>query len=204
MPSSPQEQAVTDLSTDPPIPEDDEQDSGSRSPWTMLVTMLLLISGLLLTSALMLDSALNRGGEDSGKVIDFSGIKGKSTDLKAFFKKQLEKPEEETAAPQTPEAKAADKEIANPPGPVPPSEKPPSGLNRFFSGRSGSVRWPKLKLTGFGTSSDGTSNFAIINGDQVQVGQIIDGKVKVLEIGYQNVVVEYMGETNILTVSVKD
>ena len=62
------------------------------------------------------------------------------------------------------------------------------------------VRWPKLKLTAFGKSSDGQSGFAKINGQYVLPGGLIGGKVRLVEIRPHDVVVEYQGETRSLTI----
>ncbi len=77
-----------------------------------------------------------------------------------------------------------------------------SSFKKFFSGGGGgdgSVRWPKLKVTGFGTSADAEGGFAIINGKHVLVNTFI-GEVKLVEIRTHGAVVEYKGEQKILPV----
>ena len=77
------------------------------------------------------------------------------------------------------------------------------GVGRFFQRQAGTVRWPKLKLTGFGSSTDGASGFAIINGQHVIAGQQIS-KVTVIDIGDQSVMVEFKGEQRTLSVDPTD
>lgn len=75
-----------------------------------------------------------------------------------------------------------------------------SNLNALFSERDLMTHWPRLKLAGFGKSEDESSNFAIINGKKVHPGQSIAGKVTLVEIRDHDVMVEFKGETRILTI----
>ena len=61
------------------------------------------------------------------------------------------------------------------------------------------MKWPKLKLEGFGKSADGEGGFAIINGKQILVGGSI-GDVKVLQIKTHGVLVELENEQRVLSV----
>jgi len=63
--------------------------------------------------------------------------------------------------------------------------------------RENTVRWPKLKVTGFGTSTDIDGSFAIINGQRVLLNHYING-VQLVEIRAHDIVVEYKGERRIL------
>jgi hypothetical protein len=68
---------------------------------------------------------------------------------------------------------------------------------------SDKIKWPRLRMTGFGISSDGTESFAIINGDLVHPGEFA-GKVQLVEVRAHDVVVEYKGERKLLTVGLED
>jgi len=83
-------------------------------------------------------------------------------------------------------------EDEGPADPKPPPKRPPD-----------KVKWPKLKLTGFGSSTGGTGGFAIINGKQIHPEQTVEG-VTLREIRAHDVVVEYMGERRTLTVEARD
>jgi hypothetical protein len=72
-------------------------------------------------------------------------------------------------------------------------------VKRFFPRDNAEVRWPKLKLTGFGRSADGEGGFGIINEKHVLKGQEISG-VKLVEIRAHGVVLEYKGERKTLAV----
>ncbi|MEE9367672.1 MAG: general secretion pathway protein GspB [Pontiella sp.] len=177
---------MSDLSNAPPIPEESVIIEESASPWTMVVTMLLLISGFLLASTMMLHYSspkIGEQGEITEVPFNISALiaKGKS------YAANLKKPEK--AAAVEPE------KIAK-------SEK--STVSKLFGNRSDTVRWPKLKLAGFGSATEGDGGFAIINGKQIQPGQLIDGKVQLKLIRSHDVVVEYMGETKTLIVDVQD
>lgn len=81
------------------------------------------------------------------------------------------------------------------------AREPAAGaLSGLLSRPSGSVRWPKLKLSGFGTSIDGTEAFAIINNRTYYPGDMIEGKATLIEVRAQDVVLEYLGETKTLQV----
>ena len=182
-----QEQSVSELSKEPPIPDETADQEAPVARGVMLTTLLLLIAGFLLTGIMLFHYGYKaKYPETPFPMPKLASLKEKG---KAYATK-LKPPEkpaetvEETVPPA--EAKPAD-----------------SGLGKLFAGRGDGVRWPKLKLTGFGSSSEGAGGFAIINGDQVHPGQLIDGKVKLVEIRTQDVVVEYMGETQTLTVDLQ-
>jgi hypothetical protein len=62
------------------------------------------------------------------------------------------------------------------------------------------THWPRLKLAGFGKSEDESGNFDIINGKKVHPVQNIAGRVKLIEIRDHDVLVEFKGESRILTI----
>lgn len=76
-----------------------------------------------------------------------------------------------------------------------------SKLNTLFSEHDLMSHWPRLKLSGFGRSEEDSGNFAIINGKKVHPGQLITGKVKLVEIRDHDVLVTFKGETKILTIA---
>jgi hypothetical protein len=166
----------TDL---PPISDKDKPNDASSSSRTMLITMLLLITGLILSSAMMLHYAFD-GGEEGG--IGFAGLLEQDGTWTGDSGKR---PDEDAAGAPAGELTYA------------PAE---SAVSRFFSPRDdGTVKWPKLKLTGFGKSTDAEGSFAIINGQQVMVSNYI-GEVQLVEIRAHGAVVEYRGERRVLTV----
>ncbi len=155
----------------------------------MLITMLLLISVLILTSAMLMHYALEgKGGAEGTDKFSFAKLleKGKSisTQLATNQQQEVRQDEPVTAAAT----------------PTPTETKSTRfGFNRFFGGGGPkSVRWPKLKLTGFGQSADGEGGFAILGGKHVMEGSEIGG-VRVVEIRTHGVVVEYKGEQKTLS-----
>ena len=178
---------MTELSNENTLPETDLEQDNSKSPWTMLMTMILLSAGLLLSGAMLLNRA-------QGKMKS-AGAPG--TGLSAFLNngKTLLSEAKSRAAQQ----KESDLQTGNTTGDLSRDE----GVSRFFQRPAGSVRWPKLKLTGFGSSTDGASGFAIINGQHVIAGQQIS-KVTVIDIGAQSVIVEFKGEQRTLSVDPTD
>lgn len=151
---------------------DDEQKSAS--PGVMLTTILLLIGGLLLSSTLLLYNALERKTGEAPKL-----------------KTLIEQPKSQVAGPQETEAPV---EIE--------AEATKVDIKKILSVGSAEkeVKWPRLKLTGFGSSAEG--GFAIINGGQVFLHENI-GAVKLVEVRAHSVIVECMGERKTLTVGIK-
>lgn len=177
---------MSDLSNTPEIQEDPFDEQEASSPWTMLFTLLLLIAGLLLASVLMVNHVNKTKAENGETGINFSDLVAKVKGVTA-----------KVPPPQAEEQAAAS-----------PAEQSPTALQNLkkivsSAASSDKVRWPRLKLTGFGTSTDGLESFAIINGEQVHPGQIID-KVEVVDVRAHDVIVEYMGERKTLTVDVHD
>jgi len=152
----------------------------------MLVSMLLLISGLILSSAMLMHYAQgSKKSADKESTFDFARLTEKGKELFAKVPAAKEQEKAGNKPPPTEDAKSRDSAIKN-----------------FFSGREGgTVRWPKLKLTGFGIPSGGEVGFAIINRKHVVVGGTISGArlVKILEYG---VLVEYKGETKTIIVEI--
>lgn len=151
------------------------------SPWVMIITMLLLISGFMLTSVMLLYYAMDGKSEDGqqsafslGKLLE----KGKTWTAEASAARAEDRNEKEASATDSQE----------------------SVVSKFFGNKDdGPIRWPKLKLTGFGRSADEEGAFAIINGKHVLVNSYL-GDVKLLEIRTHGAVVEYRGEQRLLTV----
>ena len=170
---------MTELSNTPPAPENDPAVSKASSPWIMLISMLLLIAVLILSSVMLVHYALGGTEGEAGKPsFSFAGLieKGKALSVQPEPKAEQQEPESPPVAIDTK-----------------PSEQ---GMKRFFSG---DVRWPRLKLSGFGKGSGGKSDFAIINGEKVLVNTPING-VMLVEVLEQGVMVEYKGERKTLTV----
>ena len=175
---------MTELNNDPSPPANGKEQLEKTSPWIMLTSMSLLIFGLLLASVMLINRAQDKRGNTSTALFDLSGFINKGKTLSGQVKAKVAEKNEEQATADEPKVKTESK----------------TGLTRFFSGmRNGAVRWPKLKLTGFGKSSDGESGFAIINEKHIIVGQKIS-KVTLVEIGAHSVVVEYKDDRKILTV----
>ena len=175
---------MTEMSKTPPIPENDNIAQEPSSPWVMLISMLLLISLLVLSSAMLVHYAMD-GKEGTIKESVFK------------FAKLMEKGAEPSARPEQIEEQ---KKTENGKVASVASKPSDSAIKRFFSVRgNGTVRWPKLKLSGFGIPSNGEVGFAIINGKHVVAGSTVNGAtlVKILEHG---VLVEYKGETKTLIV----
>lgn len=175
---------MSDLSNTPEIQDEIYDGREAPSPWTMLFTMLLLIAGLLLASMLMMNHVNKAKAEPGEKGIGFTELVAKAKAM------AVRVPPQQTVEP-----------LAAPT----PQSSPLENFKKMVSSAASSdkARWPRLKLTGFGTSTDGLESFAIINGEQVHPGQIVD-KVEVVEVRAYDVVVEYMGEQQILTMDVQD
>jgi hypothetical protein len=177
---------VSDLSNTPETRDEITDSEKATSPWAMLITMLLLIAGLLLTSVLMVDHLNKTKAEPGAKGIGFTELLEKVKSMKVRAPQNQTNPVEPVAAP------------ASQPSPLDNLKKMVSSVNS-----SEKVRWPRLKLTGFGTSTDKLDSFAIINGEQVHPGQMVD-KVMVVEVSAHDVIVEYKGERQTLTLDVQD
>ncbi len=167
---------MSDLSAIPTLPDNENAEPGHRSPWGVLAAMIVLIVALLSTSATMLYFVWKKGEETAGSSLHLSSLmehgKGYASTLHVA---------------KTPPA-TAQVEHENLTEPAPPPK----------SGRKGNIKWPRLKLTGFGSSSDGTDGFAIINGNQVFLNQSM-GKVRLIAVHAHDVVVECQGEQKTLT-----
>lgn len=175
---------MSDLSNTPELQEEMYDGQEVPAPWSMLFTMLLLIAGLLLASMLMINHISKMKTESGEQALGFSDLIAKAKAVK------IQIPSQQTVEP----AQAHSSQ-----------NSPLVDLKKKISstGSSDKVRWPKLKLTGFGTSTDGLESFAIINGEHLHPGQLV-GKVTVLKVRTHDVVVEYKGEQKTLTVDVND
>ena len=170
---------MTELSNDPSIQEDDAGAERTPSTGVMLVSILLLIAGFLLASAMLIH--YGPGGK-TGNGCPMPG-----------FAQTLEKAKGRVAPAET------DAGTPTPDNPPTAVSKPKDGETKGFFRRSRSVRWPRLKLTGFGIPADGEIGFAIINGKHVVEGGEANGAT-VVEILEHGVRVEYKGETKTLAI----
>ena len=176
---------MTEISTPPPIPENDDTTPAPASPWVMLITMLLLISGLILSSAMLLHYAMD-------------GKEGEAGNPASGFARLLEERKKLSVKVPTAGKQGASENQPSEPTAANPSDS--SIMKSFFGGGDdGTVRWPKLEVTGFGQSADAVSSFAIINGKHVLVDTYI-GEVRLVEILPQGAVVEYQGEQKVVTI----
>lgn len=178
---------MSDLSKD--VPLSDELVNGANantSQRAMLITMILLVSGLLLTSTMMLYHSNKQNTAPTKANTDHETPKELGLKTASFikgFRRKVSKEESES---------------------IPDANLRAGVMDQFFGNRNNSARWPKLKLTGFGTSTDGSGGFAIINNHKYKIGERINGKVTLLDIRKHNVLVEWSGETKILTVDTAD
>lgn len=180
--NSTEEYDVTDL-IDPHFTQKSEPQSPEQhSPWIMLTTLLLLIGGLLFSSAILVHYGMQRRGGTSDAASGFAGLLAEGRE---FAARTLPQPQEKTAGEPT--ATAAPESL---------------GIKKFFSGSDEeNVKWPKLKLTGFGKGVHLEDGFAIINGKKVMVGGQI-GDVRLVNIRTHGVLVELQGEQKTLTVEI--
>ncbi len=167
---------MSELSKHPDSADSVIESDKTSSPWVMLTTMVLLICALTLTGLMMLNYAFARRPAMDGTADAEESGRPRLSLLPSFPKRPA----------------AAEAEMKE--------EKAKGSFSGLFGTPEGSVRWPNLKLIGFGTSTDGKESFAIINNRQYHAGQMISGKVMLLEIRAHDVVVEYQGETRNLTV----
>ena len=174
---------MTELSNDPPIQEPDKEAPEQTSSWIMLTSMLLLIAGLVLTSAMLVHYALDRNIGEDGSRFDVSQLLEKGKTLSDQAKAKMGEGNKPKTVIEEPK----------------PGQSTEVSVKRFFPSVNAEVRWPKLKLTGFGRSADGEGGFGIINEKHVLKGQEISG-VKLVEIRAHGVVLEYKGERKTLAV----
>ncbi len=178
---------MSELSNESPIQEEADNIEKNPSSRTMLVTIVLLIAGFFMAGTMMLhysSKKVGTGSETKNAAFSFSALFSQGKEYAA----QLQKPK--AATPITQSAETTEHE----------EQKP----NKLFGKRDVKVNWPKMKVTGFGSSTSGGGDFAIINGKQILQGQLIDGKVKLSKIRSHDVIVEYKGETKTLSLDVKD
>lgn len=180
------EYIVTDLPTDLPDLSSPEKIPPARSPWIMLSIMTILILVLLIGSGALLYFALKKG--DKLPETNFK--------LGQLFQKkppaeQVESPRTDGGAEQGVAPISEKEKMATEPSQKAEEKNPPKKEKK--------VRWPKLKVTGFGRSTDGKGGFAIINGEHVFLNQQIS-KATLVEVREHDVVVELEGEQKTLTV----
>jgi hypothetical protein len=184
---------VTKLDTKPVLREKDNDTEPTSSAGVMFTSLLLLIGGLLLTSAMLIHYGFKGTGENGESI---SG-------LTRVLEMAKSKPVENRAVEETHvSAPSPPPEVA--PAATLDAAAKPSGFNfkdLFSKKRNGSVRWPRLKLSGFGLPAEGEVGFAIINGKHVVEGSTVNGAT-VQEILAHGVRLEYKGETKTLIVEV--
>ena len=175
---------MSELSKSGTAYDEGAEDHGeSLSPWSMLCTMLLLIIGLLFSSMLLINQTLKAQAASgdlafqSAQLVEW---------VRALFEHETT-PATANAATKQEEKPTAFENIKQAVIQTPPEK----------------VRRPRLRLTGFGTSSVGSEAFAIINGELTHPGEF-SGKVQLVEVRNHDVVVEYKGEQKILTVELED
>ena len=157
----------------------------------MLMTIILLIAGLSLSGYMMLHYAKLQNGPLTESALNDPGNSSElNLQAASSFFKNLVAPEQKGAKMP---ASAAIK-----------TDDQSNVIDHLFNSRQDSVKWPKLKLTGFGTASDGSGGFAIINNHQYHKGQFITGKTRLLEVRKHDVLVGLNGATKTLTVHVTD
>lgn len=186
---------MTEPTDEPTLREKDPDAKTPTSTGVMFTTILLLIGGLLLSSIMLLHYG-QKNTDENGKPISgltrFVGMTKISSEKKPLDPKtQPPSPQSLSAVPST---NTQDTVVKS------------SGFNLknlFSRNSSSSVRWPRLKLVGFGLPSDGELGFAIINGKHVIEGSTING-VTLKDILAHGVLVEYKGETKTLIVEMTD
>lgn len=167
------------------IPDNTLNEKTSTSPWTMLFTMLLLIAGFFMSSILLLNHAYKKRAESPEHSLNPSPAQEKGESFISSFLHIFSGAKGDQDKVQTDNTIQFDK------------------VRNFVVMQGDKIRWPRLKLTGFGTSTDGEEPFAIINGNVVHPGEY-EGKVKLVEVRAHDVVVEYLGERKALTVPIED
>jgi hypothetical protein len=166
------------------MPEDNEAVPRTSCSRATLVSMLLMISLLILSSAMLVHYAVDgKDGATKPSLFNLGQLmeKGRELSAKTQFAKPLDSPVSDPSPTTTPKSST-------------------SVVKKLFpGGGQGTVRWPKLKLSGFGLPSKGEVGFAIINKKHVIEGGTIDG-AKLVEILEHGVVVEYKGERKTLII----
>jgi len=171
---------VSNIGKIPALPQQGlAENSRTNSSGVMAFTIILLTITFAYSSILIAKTALLPQEKENNLIAATTGFFD-HIDLPAFNSQ----PSEETAESDT--------------------EQKDESLPGFFSfpRNDGSVRWPKLKLTGCGASADGSGGFAIINGRHVMIGETISKVTLVEVLPPQHAVVEYKGEQKKLTVTV--
>lgn len=175
---------MSNLSNEMPFPKEPVDEENPTSFRVMLFTILLLIAGLLMTGTMMLYYANAQRSELAETAPNTDETSRTASSISAFFEKMSSESNEAHAG----------------------ATNSNSGvINQLFGGRGGSsANWPKLKLTGFGSATDGSGGFAIINNHQYRKGDLINGKATLIEIRTHDVLMEYMGETNTLSLKISN
>lgn len=183
---------MTELNNEPAFHENDNEAHPPAAPRVMFITILLMISGLLLTSVMLIHYGLKSTDENGQPISGLSNIK---TMLKS-------KPAPPQSDPKPRASVPAPQPVEPPENTEKTTSSKPEGFNiknLFSMAGNGNVRWPRLRLTGFGLPATGEAGFAIINGKHIAEGSTINGVVLV-EILAEGVVVQYKGETKKLIV----
>jgi len=168
-------------------PEDNRTEPDSAGGGRMLVTILLLICALVLTSIMMIHYSMRMQGSEEGiSSFSFADLKGTGQKIPMAISSD---PESE-AAPD-------DEQIVQ-------NESINEKFGKLLQSNNDQVRWPKIKVTGLGSSKGGDGDFAIINGKQLHPGQTGKDGIKLIEVHTHDIVVEYMGEQKSFPLDLKD
>lgn len=171
---------MSNLSNDLHVEEKAAYKKESPTPQkVILVTTLLLISGLLFTGLLMMNYVTSNNSDLTSSEVQADQGDGSKNQAASFFNTL----NNEKSAKNT----TVSSDVT--------SDHSPGVVDKFFGKRDTAPKWPKLKMTGFGTSAGGRESFAFINGKKYHTGDLISGKVTILEIRQHDVLVEYAGET---------
>jgi len=177
---------VSNLSNEVPFPKEPINDENPTPSRVMLFTLLLLIAGLLMTGTMMLYYSNAHRGDREQTTAATAEPAQTDNPLSSF----IEKMDSKTRAPDSDSAK---------------TNTGRGVMGQLFGGRNNfSANWPKLKLTGFGSATDGSGGFAIINNHQYRRGHRTNGKSKLIEIEKHDVLMEYEVETNTISMNISD
>lgn len=177
---------MSNLSNEMSFPKEPVNDASSTSSLVMLFTILLLIAGLLMTGTMML-YYVNTHHNDLTKTTRKTKESTQILNPISFF---FEKIKSETHIANLYNTK---------------TDTNSGVIDQLFGDRNNlSANWPKLKLTGFGSATAGNGGFAIINNHQYRQGDLINGKVTLIKIRKHDILMEYEGETNTLSMKTSD
>jgi hypothetical protein len=178
---------VNDLSNSLASPENSKTDLNSAGGGRMLVTILLLICTLVLTSIMMIHYGVRMQGSEEGiRSFSWADLKPKGIETKLPISSNS------GAGSVIDDTPITEKEGIN------------DKFGKLLQAHSDQVRWPKLKVTGLGSSQGGGGDFAIINGNQLHPGQTTKDGITLIEVRAHDIIVEYVGQQRSFPVDLKD